>query len=80
MLSQQYGDAWPRDEGDVKPGQISTGWSFMSEGEMGELYREYLVMPEKMSNGRKHDFVSLVLKEADRKMMLEKSSKKRGLT
>lgn len=79
LLSRQYGDAWPRDEGDVKPGQISTGWSFMSEGELGELYKKYLVMPKELSNGRQHDFVSLVLKEADRNMMMEKSGKKLGL-
>ena len=75
VLSREYGDAWPKDVGPKKPGQISVGWSFVSEVALAQLYRQYQMMPRGINNGRKHDFLSLVFMEADRMMMSEKRKK-----
>lgn len=75
-LKQEYGAAWPADDDFKKPGQISVGWSFVSELGLTELYERYQEMPKEHNNGRKHDFLSLVFKEADSMMMIEKQGKK----
>lgn len=72
-LKNRFGANWPED-GEKKPGQLSMGWSFLSAEELAELYQQYERNNEtgETSNG---DFVSMVVKNADKNMFQEKRSK-----
>ena len=75
ILKRRYGEAWPSDREKKKPGQISTGWKFLSWEELIKRYWQYETMPKVKENGSKHDLVSLALKEADQQLLLNKKKK-----
>ncbi|MFH2019014.1 MAG: GGDEF domain-containing protein [bacterium] len=73
-LIEEYGADWPPDTEKKKPGQLSMGWSFFSAEELGELYQQYERNNETGANIN-GDFVSMVVKKADKDMFKDKRSK-----
>lgn len=78
MLKNMYGEDWPEDGDQKKPGQLSMGWSYITREGFGELYGQYVANHE-MGVNKNGDFVSMIMKEADKNMFQDKKSKNEAM-